>query len=387
MTDHLLPFCTTERQREAIIAWVELKSKRKAANRLGISTNALTNLVQRVEKQYALKHGATQAESQKTTLEGFNTKRISTAYKEDGSVAVQWHIQEPEKEGLQNQIKEMIEGLSEDIPKLKKVAAPKKTQSQLMNNIVIGDPHLDMLAYSKETGADWDIKIACEQHLSAVLELLERAPKARTGMLTILGDSLHRDSMKAITPGSGNLVDVDGRVSRSIKYATRLFRTMVLEMLKTHTNVVVVFIRGNHSETLELCLRDMLAIAFEKNKRVSVLDNTSKHIPYSFGKNFLLATHGDRLTDQKKADIAVAMYREEHGDAKFTHILSGHVHHASVKEISGCFVETFQALPTPDAWHTESGFVTSDQSVCMLTYHEEGGIVSRLNEYPRIFLK
>jgi UDP-2,3-diacylglucosamine pyrophosphatase LpxH len=255
-----------------------------------------------------------------------------------------------------------------------------------MNNIVIGDPHLDMYASKDETGHDWNLEIACERHLKAVLGLLKRAPAADTGMLTILGDSLHRDSLKALTPASGNLVDVSSRVSRAIKYATRLFRAMIIEMLKNHKKVVVVFVRGNHSETLELCLRDMLEIAFEKNKRVDVLENTSKHIPYSFGRNFLLCTHGDRLNDQKKADIAVSMFRDQHGAAKFTHVLSGHVHHSSVKEVSGCYIETFQALPTPDAWHTESGYVTSDQSVSMLTYHRQGGIVSRLNEYPRIYM-
>lgn len=382
----LLDYCVTDRQRECIEAYIELGNQRAVAKRLGVSQPSVTKCVDRVKRRYAKVNAADLATQTKQQLDGFNTKRISTAYRDDGSVAMQWHIQEPEYQHIFEKVKDMAEALSEDIVPLDKVPQPKSIAKDLMNNIVIGDPHLDMLAYDLETGSNWDINIACTQHMIAVMELLKRAPNAQVGMLTILGDSLHRDSMKALTPGSGNLVDVDGRVSRSIKYATTLFRFMVNEMLKTHKEVVVAFIRGNHSETLELCLRDMLAIAFENNKRVKILDNTSKHIPYVFGKNFLLMTHGDKLNDQKKADIAVSMYKQYHGSAKFTHVLCGHVHHSSLKEISGCYVETFQALPTPDAWHTESGYVTSDQSVSMLTYHEMGGIVSRLNEYPRIFM-
>jgi len=383
----LLEYCVTENQRRAVEAYLHHGNQRAAAKELGIGLASWQRTIERIKKRYAKSNAADLALQSRSPVDGFTTKRVSTAYKEDGTVALQWHIQEPDKQTIEEQLKDLAEALSEDIKKIENIPAPKRVQKELMNNIVIGDPHLDMLSYAKETGADWDINIACEQHMRATLGLLKRAPEAAVGMLTILGDSLHRDSMKALTPGSGNLVDVDGRVSRSIKYATKLFRAMIVEMLKTHKKVVVAFIRGNHSETLELCLRDMLDIAFEANKRVEVLDNTSKHIPYQFGKNFLLMTHGDRLSEQKKADIAVSMYRDYHGSSKFTHVLSGHVHHANFREVSGCFVETFQALPTPDAWHAESGFVTSDQSVSMLTYHVEGGIVSRLNEYPRIFME
>lgn len=384
--DYLSSFCTTDHQLNVLNTYISEGSYAKAGQVLGINKSTVGEIITKIRQRAALAGVAPESGLTHQTATGFTTKRISTMYDADGEITSQWHIQEPDKANFEEMILSIVKGLCSEIPKYEPVEKPEVVSSEFMNDIIIGDPHLDMLAYDKEVGSDWDSEIAYEQHKIAVLNLLNRAPAANTGMLTILGDSLHRDSMKALTPGSGNLVDVDGRLGRSLENAVRLFRSMVNSMLSKHKNVVVNFIRGNHSETLELALRMMLTIAYENEPRVAVLDNTSKHIPFVFGNNFLLTTHGDKLNDQKKADIAVGHFRSQHGAAKFTHVRCGHVHHASLKEVSGCLVETFQALPTPDAWHYESGYVTSDQSVSMLTYHKAGGIVSRLLEYPRIFM-
>ena len=383
---NLLDYCKTERQREVIAAYQDSGSSTNAAKALGTSDRTIRKTVQRV-KEYAAKKGYAPGHWEDGSAPGYTLQKV-TLHRKGGEVVQTWERQHPEIADAREAFMQMMDGMRDDIPRLPKTKAPRlgRNASLYLNLIVFGDPHLDMLAYDRETGKSWDSGIAEDQHMEAMENLVERAPESETGILCILGDSLHRDGLKAMTPGSGNLVDVDGRLGRSYETATRLFRFMAQKMLQRHKNVVVVLIRGNHSETLELALRVTLEVAFENEPRITVLDNTCKHVPYTFGKNFLLMTHGDRLNDQRKADIAVGMFRELHGAAKFTHVLTGHVHHASQKEVSGALVETFQALPTPDAWHTESGYVSSDQSVSLLTYHKSGGIVGRLTEYPRIFM-
>lgn len=386
MDERYFKFCSP-RQAELLKLTIEAGgNKYQAAKTNDIDYCFLKTQLRRVKRKAAKYGFAPDADLHHEAAPGFTTKRVSTMYGGDGSIKAQWHIQQPEYVAIAEQLEDIKRALCEELPTYPATSSPSDTDKQLMNAIVIGDPHLDMLAYDREVGKNWDSEIAEQQHATAIENLIDRAPKATLGALYIMGDSLHRDSMKAVTPGSGNVVDVDGRVSRSIDTAVRLFRRSVDKMLARHDQVMVCWIRGNHSETLELAMSKMMAIVYENEPRVTVLDNTSKHIPYRFGANFLLATHGDRLSDQRKADIAVGHFREHHGASKFTHVLCGHVHHASQKEISGCLVETFQALPTPDAWHFESGYVTSDQSVSLLTYHTAGGIVSRLTEFPRIFM-
>jgi hypothetical protein len=385
----LLPFTTTRVQDEVLQAIIQSNGNKAAAARLrGTDERGLKRTYKRIKEQAAKRHYAPENSINNPLPKGMETRGVSQLVNEEtGTPVMTWYKSKPEKESLEELTSQAIEAMLDELPKFTKTAAPRNTNKELLNDIVIGDPHLDMLAYDKETGKNWDIKIAEEQHMRGVLALLKRAPAADIGRLTILGDTLHRDSLKALTPGSGNLVDVDGRLGRSYYIAIRLFRFMIEEMLKTHKKVVVSFVRGNHSETLELTLRACLFFVYEKNKRVEVLDNTSRYIPYSFYDNFLLDLHGDKLNEQKKANIATGMFKELHGNAKFTHIKSGHIHHSTQKEISSCLVETFQALPTPDAWHVESGFASSDQSISLLTYHKLGGIVSRLTEYPRIFMR
>lgn len=59
-------------------------------------------------------------------------------------------------------------------------------------------------------------------------------------------------------------------------------------------------------------------------------------------------THGDKLNEQRKADIVTSMFRKQHGEATFSHVLSGHNHHATQRDVSGVLVETFPVLPVPD---------------------------------------
>ena len=388
MTDYT-DFCNTERQAQVMRLHMQGLGSPKIARELKCDESNIRKTIRKIKERAAEKGfdpsvGLDRPVAAHERLKG----RSQLVNEQTGETVLTWYKTSAEQLQAEEAIPAMIEGFKDEIPRIPKSKRPKlvKSASDYMNSIMIGDPHLDMLAYDKETGANWDSDIAYNQHRIAVTNLINRAPPAEVMEVCVLGDSLHRDSLKALTPGSGNLVDVDGRLSRSLRVAVKLFRECITTALEKSDKVVFSIARGNHSETLELCLSMMMQIAFEKDPRVEVLDNTCKHIPYTFGDNFILTTHRDRMNDQRLADVATAMFRAKHGGAKFTHVRTGHLHHAAIKEVSGCLVETFQALPTPDAWHTESGYVSSDQAVNLVTYHKKGGIVGRMTEYPRIFM-
>jgi len=319
---------------------------------------------------------------------GFYVTNKSVLYDEDGEKKMEWIKTKKSLEGSEQIIEEILLGMEKSIPKASKTKAPKisREASDRMNVYVFGDSHVNMLSWKPETGADWDIDIALERHLAAMKDLIHRAPKAEVGILALMGDLLHGDSLKPTT-FHGTDVDVDGRLGKGWDGITVMTRGMVEEMLTKYKKVIVLFLRGNHSPTLELVFSKSITLLYEKEPRVEVLDNTNKHIPYVWESNFLLFTHGDKLNAQKKANIAVGAYRDLHGAAKFTHVLSGHLHHTRQEELSGALVEIFPVLPTPDAWHCEAGFVTSDQSATVLSYHKGGGITERTISFPRIDMR
>lgn len=128
---------------------------------------------------------------------------------------------------------------------------------------VIGDPHINMYSYAPETGADWDQEIAVKEHMQAMVDMVSRAPDSSEAVLATMGDLLHADSLKAITPGSGNLVDVDSRLSLALCNAVKLIRAMINEMLTRFGKVKYICIRGNHSESMELAISMMLHFVYE----------------------------------------------------------------------------------------------------------------------------
>lgn len=320
----------------------------------------------------------------------FKTEKMSELINnKTGESVMTWYKSSREAEDMAQLVEDLIDRAKRKIPPVKKIPKPKtKTlRDDLFNAFYLGDPHMNMLSWARETGRDWDLDIALAHHDLAMEDLLGRAPAASEGMLCTLGDLFHNDSLKAVTPGSGNIVDVDGRLLKSWDATIIMVERMLLTMLKRYKKVHYVCVPGNHSETLERLFASTLKIAFRKEKRLIVHDNVAKHIPFKWKNNFILATHGDRMNNQKKADVAVGKFRELHGTSKFTHVVSGHLHHTEQKELSGALVETFSVLPPPDAWHVESGYVTSRQAAHQVTYHSAGGIYCRSETNPRIYLQ
>jgi len=372
----------TERQKQALELYEQYGSYLKGAKEMGISPSPFTRLVKKAKRNLLDEEYASPGQS----IKGFSYLR--DCRDEPNDKIIEWVKTDRVKEEMMEAVDDIIEGLNKKIPRIKKVKKPKlsKQADDRLNGFVFGDSHINMLAWNKECPlGDWDIDIALARHLNAMNDLITRAPTAKTGFLATLGDLLHHDSIKPFTT-EGTHVDTDGRLGKGYDAVVMMIRGMLDQMLELHEHVYYMCIRGNHCKTLELILAKTIAIAYEKEPRLTVLDNTCDHMLFTWGKNCLVFTHGDKLNDQKKADIVVSMFKQAHGAANFSHLLSGHVHHETQKRISGVLVETFPALPTPDAWHTAAGFITSDQSATVLSYHKQGGITERVNHFPRILI-
>ena len=111
----LKEFAESDRQHEIIDAVISAGSASKAAKVLGINRRSVDKTVTRLEGKAASKGVAPHRDLTHQTAAGFETKRVSTAYKEDGSVALQWHIQEPQKQSLKERLGLMIDGIKDDL--------------------------------------------------------------------------------------------------------------------------------------------------------------------------------------------------------------------------------------------------------------------------------
>ena len=86
----LKEFATTDRHHQILDAVIETGSANKAAKKIGGSRRNIDKMLRRLESIAASNGVAPHRDLVHQTAEGFEAKRISTAYKEDGSQALQW---------------------------------------------------------------------------------------------------------------------------------------------------------------------------------------------------------------------------------------------------------------------------------------------------------
>jgi len=375
----LKEFAESDRQHEIIDAVIAEGSASKAAKVLGINRRSVDKTVTRLEGKAASKGVAPHRDLTHQTAAGFETKRVSTAYKEDGSVALQWHIQEPQKQSLKERLGLMIDGIKDDLSGFKTaVKAPEKVNSDYLAMYVLGDHHFGMLADSetKFDDEDWDVKIASQVLLDSTERLANRVGDAEVGVLLNVGDFFHADSSKNETT-AGTRVDVDTRIGKTFKLGGRLFQILIDKMLKTHKRVIVINVRGNHDSDMACHLSSCLELLYDKEPRVEVLPNYSKFIHLQWHNNLFVFHHGDRIKHEQILQTVIKNLDNEWSQSKNRYCHLGHIHHHTAREVGSMHFEHFGSLTSTDQWHSDSGY-GAERSMTAIVYHKDSGEDSRV---------
>ena len=375
----LLDFATSDTQREACKAVMVHGSNTKAATALGKGRRGIDKIMNRLEERAASKAVAPHKSVDRETMAGFEAKRVSTAYKEDGTVALQWVIQEPEKRDMKTKFAHMIEGMQDDLTGFKTaVKAPKKVNSDYLAMYMVGDHHFGMLADSetKMDNDDWDIKIATSILLESTNRLAARVGDAEVGVLLNVGDFFHADNSFNTTT-KGTPVDVDTRIGKTFRLAGRLFQTLINKMLETHKEVVVINVRGNHDSDMACHLSSCIELLYAKEKRVNVLPNYSKFIHYQWHNNLFVFHHGDRMKHEQILQAVIKNLDDEWSQSKNRYCHLGHIHHHVAREVGSMHFEHWGSLTSTDQWHSDSGY-GAERSMTAVVYHKDTGEDSRV---------
>ena len=330
-------------------------SQRKAAEALGLNRRT-------VERRMAAIRGT------------------STLYDKDGNRALTWV--KTQRDNGEEKLDAILGAIAESVKPLKPAAYPKAaTNPDLLNVYILTDYHLGMLAWGEETGADWDIGIA-ERNLDAwITEAIARAPKARRAVFAQLGDFLHYDSFKPITPASGHILDADSRFSRMIGVARRALQRIVDKLLRHHEEVIVLQAEGNHDEASSAWLRELFCALYENEPRCTVITRPDPYYCVTHGKTVVFFTHGHKRSF-KDCDVTLAAkFRSEFGEAEHCYAHTGHFHHIQRRETALMVVEQHRTLAAPDAYASRGGWM-SGRSTDVITYDANRGEVCRITVRP-----
>jgi hypothetical protein len=359
---------------EEIIAALEASpSVAAAARTLGISLRALNKRRARLALQgYSPAHDMVHV-----VPDGFTARGVSTYYNKEGKPSGQWVIARQDAARTEAMIREMLEAMAEDLPRVPLVPGPAYVKSDLMNTYIITDYHLGMLSWAPETGADWDTELA-ERMLIRWFEIaIANAPPAAVGVFAQLGDFMHWDGWDAVTPTSRHLLDADTRFPKLVAVATRAVRRVIEMLLAKHERVRVIMAEGNHDMSASVWLRQLCAEVYRDNPRVTVEMRPDPYYCVEFGKTAVFFHHGHKKHLAQLPETFAAKFRETFGRTLHAYAHAGHLHHVAAKESALMLIEQHRTLAAPDA-HASRGGWLSARDAQVITYDRNYGETGRL---------
>lgn len=375
-------------------AYREHKSYAKAADALGIGRESLREyLVKHAEKGdlgtapvlpgFAIKSVASKtkdgawvrqgkaAGEQYETPVGLTIKGRSVLTDPDGRVMLTWNKEGEDKAQQHAAMQAAIAAFKDELPRAEAIAAPAHTESDLLNQYTITDHHLGALAWGEETGAgDYDLRIGEQLILRWFAAAIAQSPPAERAVFAQLGDFLHYDSFKSITPEHQHHLDSDSRYPKMVRAAIRIVRMVVRMLLEKHSVVDVIMCDANHDPAGEVWLREMMAAFYEDEPRVRVDTSPGTYTFIEHGDVSLFYHHGHRRGTRKVDAILVGKFRKLYGRTSISYAHTGHKHSDELITTDLMKVEQHETLAAPDAYGSNW---LSGRSAKVITYHKDFG--------------
>ncbi|EPI9101752.1 winged helix-turn-helix domain-containing protein [Salmonella enterica subsp. enterica serovar Newport] len=316
--------------------------------------------------------------------DGYKIKGTSSLVDEFGNTKLQWVKTDTDAERQVELMRAVVDGMKSDITPVSAVPSPKKRQNEkLLNLYTVSDFHLGMLAWADESGDDWDMKISEDLFSKWFDTAFQKAPDAGVGVINLLGDFAHFDSLDAVTPASGHVLDADTRYQKLVRYMIRMVRRVVNMALVKHKNVRLLIVQGNHDESGMIWLAEMFNTLYDNEPRVFVDTSADVYKMVQHGKTTLFFHHGHKARFDAIEPVMIAKFRKAFGESVYSYAHVGHLHHQKIVESRNMIVEQHRTLAAKDAYASRGGWM-SGRSANVITYSAEYGEVARLTISPEM---
>ncbi|TPJ86994.1 oxidoreductase [Mesorhizobium sp. B2-5-12] len=308
---------------------------------------------------------------------GQKIKGVSALVDPDGRELIKWIKTDAAREVQQKAFEAMVAAFADALPRAEPVPVPRWTNADLLCQYTITDAHLGALAWNEETGGgDYDLSIGEELLIDWFAAAIATSPPAKRAVFAQLGDFLHYDSFKSITPEHGHLLDGDTRYPKMVRAAIRVVRTVIRLLLEKHEQLDIIMSDANHDPSSEVWLREMLAAFYDHEPRIKVDTNPGTYSMLEHGDVTLFYHHGHRRGVGQVDSVFVGKFREAYGRTRFSYAHVGHKHADELKTTNLMKVEQHETLAAPDAYAANGGWL-SGRSAKVIYYHSKFGYVGR----------
>lgn len=381
----LLQFATV-RQLEYIEAVEKYGGIVIASRELGVHHSTISAALNAVQRKAAIeaRQGHAPGHFDSGVAPGYLMGKVTVQRSKEGEVERTWERQSPDSVAHAEVMRAAAEAMAEDLPRLAPIPAPAGTLDHLCNLYTLTDSHVGMLAWHREGGVDWDLKIAEDTLIKCFEQMVVNSPAAAVGFVNQLGDFLHYDSaISPVTPLHSNVLDADGRMPKMVKTAIRILRHVIDFALSRHDRVVVLLAEGNHDVSSSVWLRAMFQALYENEPRITVIDSELPYYVYQHGQTMLAFHHGHLKKLDQLPILFAAQFPVMWGATTKRYAHTGHQHHVEEKEHSGITVHQHPTLAARDAYAARGGWI-AERQVTALTYHKTYGEVARNTVTPEM---
>jgi hypothetical protein len=285
---------------------------------------------------------------------------------------------------------ELMLRMAEHAPSYPKLADRQVLDPHLLE-VALYDHHFGKLAWRRETGQDYDLKLAEQVWRDAVEDVLAKVagyPVERV-LFPIGNDFFNYDDPRGTTE-KGTPQDNDSRPHK-VFLAGVMAAVHAIDLCAQLAPVDVVYVPGNHDPTMGYHLAVALWAWYRKHDRVSVDIGPKARKYYVYGRALIGLTHGDLPAEMRKT-LPTIMSTEAKDEWHATdhhewHI--GHWHKRSemrtlpLDSYGGVPVRVLPSLTGTDAWHYHQGFVGNRRATDAYLWSRAEGLTGYFTSYVR----
>jgi len=289
-----------------------------------------------------------------------------------------WLEPKTEDTNLETHIESFIDRLESLSPEVSPITYPKKDEPCLAE-ISIFDIHFGKLAWERETGENYDSKIAQERSMAAFNDLLERALRndIEEFLIVIGNDELHIDSMQEeTTAGTPQHTD-----SRWQQMADRVIETRIkqIDTAKQYAPVNILIVPGNHDEMLAQWIGRELRAYYRNDANVNVNAEPTLTKYYKYGVNMLMFNHGKDVKPDRLANMMPVQKPQMFAETEVREVHIGHLHKRAkmvrhVDEDAGVVVRVLPSLCGSDYWHAKKLFTGNIKAAQCYIWGKDSGL-------------
>jgi hypothetical protein len=253
--------------------------------------------------------------------------------------------------------------------------------------INIFDAHIGKLAWSGETGENYDVKIASERFMQAIEGLIRRASGSNfERILFPVGNDFFNSDTILNTTTAGTPVDEDLRWQKTFKIGVKLL-IQAIDYLQQYAPVDIMIIPGNHDLTRCFFLGETLSAWYRKCDNILVDNSAVVRKYYRYGKVLIGLTHGNEEKENRLPQLMALERKKDWAETEHHEWHLGHFHKkraVSYKlpiydEDLGVLIRYMSSISSTDSWHYKKSFVGTNKAAEAYLWNYESGLIGQFN--------